>query len=131
RLEAAGSINGQKCTGQVWMDHEFASAGLRETQRGWDWYSIELDSDVELMLYVIRRADGTPDVTSSGSLVTSDGRVVHIRRDQMRITPISSWTSPRTKARYPMGWRVELPSLRVSLTLKPVLQDQELVTRAS
>ena len=131
RLEVAGTINGQRGTGQAWMDHEFGSASLRETQQGWDWFSIQLDNDAELMLYVIRRTDGTADVTSSGSLIASDGRVIPIRRDQMRITPRSRWKSAKSGATYPMGWRVELPSFNVLLELKPLMEQQELVTRGS
>ncbi len=131
RLEVTGSVNGARCTGQAWMDHEFGSAALRENQQGWDWFSVQLDNDAELMLYIIRRTDGTPDVSSSGSLITSDGRVIHLRRDQMRIVVTDHWTSSKSKARYPMGWRIELPSLNVSLTLEPVLRDQELLTRGS
>lgn len=131
RLEASGVVNGRKCTGSAWMDHEFGSSALRENQQGWDWFSIQLDNDAELMLYVIRRRDGTPDVTSSGSLVTSDGRVIHLRRDQIRVTVTGRWKSPRSRATYPMGWRVEVPSLRIALTLAPLLRDQELVTHGS
>lgn len=131
RLEVTGTINGAKCTGQAWMDHEFGSAALRENQQGWDWFSIQLDNDAELMLYVIRRTDGTPDVTSAGSLITSDGRVIHLRRDQMRITATSRWTSPKSKATYPMGWRVEVPSFNVALTLTPLMREQELITAGS
>ena len=131
RLEASGTINGQRATGQAWMDHEFGSSALRENQQGWDWFSIQLDNDAELMLYIIRRSDGTPDVTSSGSLIADDGRVIHIRRDQLRITPTARWKSPKSGATYPMGWRVELPQLNVTLTLAPLLEDQELVTRGS
>ncbi|HEY0156043.1 MAG TPA: lipocalin-like domain-containing protein [Thermoanaerobaculia bacterium] len=131
RLEAAGTINGERATGQAWMDHEFGSAMLRENQQGWDWFSIQLDNDAELMIYIIRRTDGTPDVTSSGSLVASDGRVIHIRRDQLRITPLERWTSKKSGATYPVAWRVELPSFNVSLTVRPVLREQELVTAAS
>ena len=130
-LEVSGTINGARCTGQAWMDHEFGSAALRENQQGWDWFSIQLDNDSEIMLYVIRRSDGTPDVTSSGSLVTSDGRVIHLKRDEMRITALSQWTSPKSGARYPMRWRVELPSFNVALTLEPLLRQQELITRSS
>lgn len=131
RLEAEGTINGERCTGQVWMDHEFGSSALRENQQGWDWFSIQLDNDAELMLYIIRRTDGTPDLTSAGSLITSDGRVIHLRRDQMRITSAGRWKSKRSGATYPMGWRVEVPSFNVALTLKPLMQNQELVTRGS
>jgi predicted secreted hydrolase len=131
RLEVAGTVNGAKCSGQAWMDHEFGSSALRENQQGWDWFSIQLDNETELMLYVIRTRDGSADVTSSGSLITSEGRVIHLRREQMRITPTSRWKSPRSGAVYPMGWRVELPSLSVALTLAPLLREQELVTQGS
>ncbi len=131
RLEASGVVNGSPCSGLVWMDHEFGSSALRENQQGWDWFSIQLDNETEIMLYVIRRADGTPDVTSSGSFVTSDGRVIHLRREQLRIVPQSKWRSPRSGAVYPMGWRIELPPLSVSVTLTPVMREQELITRSS
>jgi predicted secreted hydrolase len=131
RLEASGSVNGQRCRGIAWMDHEFGSSNLRESQQGWDWFSVQLDNDSELMLYQIRRRDGTPDVYSSGSLVTSDGSVIHIRRDQMNVEPLSSWKSPVSGARYPMGWRVTLPTFRIALELRPVMKNQELVTRGS
>jgi predicted secreted hydrolase len=130
-LEVSGTINGARCSGQAWMDHEFGSSALRENQQGWDWFSIQLDNDTEIMLYLIRRSDGTPDTTSSGSLVTSDGRVIPIARDQMRITPASRWKSPKSGAVYPMGWRVELPPFNVVLTLTPLLRQQELITRGS
>jgi predicted secreted hydrolase len=135
RLEVSGTItvagHRDTCTGLAWMDHEFGSSALRENQQGWDWFSVQLDSDTELMLYQIRRKDGSPDVTSSGSLVTSDGSVIHIRNDQMRITPLRHWRSGRSGATYPMGWRIRVPSLRLNLMLDPLVEDQELVTRGS
>ena len=131
RLEARGSVGGRNCRGTVWMDHEFGSSNLRENQEGWDWFSVQLDNDTELMLYQIRRADGTVDPASSGSLVTSDGSVIHIRRDQMRITSSNRWKSPKSGATYPMGWRIELPAFRIALTVRPLLRDQELVTKGS
>jgi predicted secreted hydrolase len=131
RLEAAGTINGQRATGQVWMDHEFGSAALRENQQGWDWFSIQLDNDAELMLYVIRRTDGTPDVTSSGSVIASDGRVIHIRHDQLRITPLARWKSSKSGATYPVRWRVEVPSFNVALDVTPLMNAQELLTKGS
>ena len=131
RLETTGTINGQRGSGLAWMDHEFGSSALRESQQGWDWFSIQLENDMELMLYIIRRTDGTPDVTSSGSLVTNDGRVIHIRHDQIRITPTGRWKSPKSGATYPMGWRIEVPSLRVALNARPLMEAQELITAGS
>lgn len=131
RLEASGTINGQRATGQAWMDHEFGSSALRENQQGWDWFSIQLENDMELMLYVIRRRDGSPDVTSSGTLVTSEGRVIHLKREQLRVTTLAKWKSAKSGATYPVAWRVELPMLKVSLTVRPLMNEQELVTHGS
>ena len=113
------------------MDHEFGSSALRENQQGWDWFSIQLDNDTELMLYQIRRKDGTPDTTSSGSLITAEGEVIHLRRDDIRVTPSGRWTSPQSKATYPMGWTVAVPKFGINLELHPLLRNQELVTRTS
>jgi len=131
RLEVRGKINGATCHGQAWMDHEFGSSALRESQQGWDWFSVQLDNDAELMLYQIRRKDGTPDAPSSGSLISSEGNVIHLRREQMVITPLGTWRSKKTGATYPMSWRVAIPSFGISLVLQPVMKDQELVTRSS
>ena len=136
RLIVSGSIKakGQKleqCDGLAWMDHEFGSAVLRENQQGWDWFAIQLDNETELMLYIIRRKDGTPDVTSSGSLITDGGEVMHIRRDQMQVQRVATWRSPRSGATYPMGWNITVPSLKLRLRLIPALEDQELVTKSS
>lgn len=131
RLEVTGAVNGQACRGTAWMDHEFGSSSLLGNQQGWDWYSVQLDNETELMLYIIRRSDGSADLTSSGSVITQDGTVIHLRRDQLVVTGLRQWRSPRTGAVYPIGWTVKVPSLNLSLRLEPLLDDQELVTRSS
>jgi predicted secreted hydrolase len=136
RLAVNGTIaskgrRAEKCSGLAWMDHEFGSSALRENQQGWDWFSVQLDNDAELMLYQIRRSDGSVDVASSGSFVTPDGDVIHLSRDQMNVRPLRRWKSPNSGATYPMGWSVSIPSLRITLRLDPLLENQELMTRSS
>ncbi|HEY6843335.1 MAG TPA: lipocalin-like domain-containing protein [Thermoanaerobaculia bacterium] len=131
RLDVAGMVNRETCRGIAWMDHEFGSSQLRENQQGWDWFSIQFDDDTELMLYQMRRRDGTPDVTSSGSFVTSDGEVIHITRDRMRIQPAGRWHSPGSGATYPMGWHISVPELGISVDVRPAMKNQELITHAS
>ncbi|HET7711489.1 MAG TPA: lipocalin-like domain-containing protein [Thermoanaerobaculia bacterium] len=136
RLEVEGTlrIRGrevEKVRGLAWMDHEFGSSALRESQVGWDWFSVQLENDTELMLYIIRRRDGSPDVTSSGSLITPDGAVIRIGAGQMAVRPLRRWRSSASGATYPMGWQIDVPGLGVSLALEPVLENQELITRRS
>ena len=114
------------------MDHEFGSAALRENQQGWDWFSIQLDNDAELMLYVIRRTDGTPDVTSSGSLIASDGSVIHIRREQMRITPLLAMEVEEERRDVSDGLARRAAAVRRrARRSQPLLREQELLTKGS
>lgn len=118
-------------TGQAWMDHEFGSNQLTGDQVGWDWYSIQLSGNRELMLYVMRREDGTFEKQSSGTYIDASGKVTHLNLADFKIEKTGTWTSPKTKGTYPMGWKVTVPSQKISLQLKPIMQDQELLTKRS
>ena len=56
-------------TGDSWMDHEFGTSFLEKHQQGWDWFSIQLADGADLMMFQMRRADGSLDPQSSGTLV--------------------------------------------------------------
>ena len=114
--------------GTSWMDHEFGSAQLDRNQSGWDWFSIQLDDDRELMLYLLRQKDGSVTPQSSGSIIDRSGAVRHVELRDFNVTAGATWKSPHTGATYPSGWRVRVPRANVDLTLVPVLDDQELAS---
>ena len=62
-----------RVTGTSWMDHEFGTSFLEPAQVGWDWLSLQLDDGSDLMVFRLRRQDGTVDPQSSGTLVEPDG----------------------------------------------------------
>jgi predicted secreted hydrolase len=113
-------------TGTSWMDHEFGSADLDKDLVGWDWFSLQLDDQRDLMLYRLRRADGSAHPASSGTLIDRDGRGHHLLIDDFILEPTSYWTSPTSKAHYPQRWRLSIPSLQLSLELVPRMAEQEL-----
>ena len=108
------------------MDHEFGSDELQGDQVGWDWVSLQLDDRRELMLYLLRRKDGSVVPESSGSVIDARGGVTYLPRAAFALTATGSWTSPHTGGVYPSGWRVRVPSARIDVTLTPQLLDQEL-----
>ena len=118
-------------TGNSWMDHEFGSADLGKDLVGWDWFSLQLDDKRELMLYRLRRADGSADPVSSGSLIDRDGRGHHLSIGDFTLEPLSYWTSQTSQARYPQRWRLTIPSQQLSLELVPLMAEQELSTTRS
>jgi predicted secreted hydrolase len=118
-------------TGTSWMDHEFGSAELGKDLVGWDWFSLQLDDQRELMLYRLRHADGSADPVSSGTLIDREGHGHHLSIGDFTLEPTSHWTSPASKARYPQHWRLTIPSQQLSLELAPLMAEQELSTTRS
>ena len=132
RLEADGAVQtgGERheVTGSVWMDHEFSTDSMGPTQVGWDWVSAQLEDGSELMLYRMRREDGSTDPFSSGSYVDPAGRSTHLVRDDFSMTPGETWTSPITGGVYPVEWRLQVPRLNIDLQLTTPLNSQEVIS---
>jgi predicted secreted hydrolase len=135
RLKTEGTIrlHGRELavSGLSWMDHEFSSAALQPGIVGWDWFSLQLDNGTELMLYRLRQEDGRPNPASSGTLVNADGTIRHLSADDLQLTVLEYWQSPRSGGRYPAAWQVTAPSAELSLAIVPNLADQEMRTPGS
>jgi predicted secreted hydrolase len=127
RLKTGGRF--LSVSGQAWMDHEFSTAPLAKDLVGWDWFSLQLDDQRELMLFVLRRADGTWHPASSGTLVMPDGATRHLTRDEIDLKVTRHWHSPHSQAVYPSGWRLQVGD--DTLHIEPLLDDQEMRTGAS
>lgn len=135
RLAATGSVtidsDTYDVTGLAWMDHEFGSADLDPQLVGWDWFSVQLDDGSDLMVYRLRRDDGSADPSSSGTIVHPDGSREHVSADQFTLEPFDEWTSPKSGARYPQRWHLDVPQHGLSLEIAALMPDQELVTERS
>jgi predicted secreted hydrolase len=118
---------GAAVTGEAWFDHEWSTSALGPLAVGWDWWSLQLDDGRELMLFEIRRSDGSRPV-SSGTLVARDGQARKLRAAEIEITVLERWTSPHTRADYPARWRIRVPSEELELEVEPLLADQEMRT---
>ena len=130
RMPTTGTIviDGERVavTGDSWMDHEFGSSFLEAGQRGWDWLSIQLSDNRELMLYQLRREDGTRDPRSSGTLVDANGKATHLTDRDFTLTPGRTTFTSKNGAVYPTEWSVSIPSQQLELRVTTPLNDQEL-----
>ncbi len=135
RLEATGSlvVAGREMTvsGTAWMDHEFSSAPLEPVYVGWDWFSLQFSDKTELMVYLLRKRDGSFGPASSGTFIDPTGGTRHLARNDFTMEVLNSWKSPRSGATYPAGWRLLVPTLDLDVAIHPNLLDQELETEAS
>jgi predicted secreted hydrolase len=132
RLSAAGTLtlDGRRTpvTGSAWMDHEFSTAPLQPGIIGWDWFSLQLSDDTEIMIFLLRLRDGGLNPATSGTFVLPSGQSRHLSREDLRIEPVSFWTSPHSGARYPIRWRVSIDSINCELSVAAQLPDQEMRT---
>jgi predicted secreted hydrolase len=131
RLTATGQLelNGKplEVSGLAWMDHEFFTQQLEQDQVGWDWLSLQLEDKTELMLFRIRRKDGSVDPFSAGTYVDAQSKSTHLRSADFSLQPLDQhWTSPVTHAVYPVAWKIIIPKLDIELEAHTPLTSQEL-----
>jgi predicted secreted hydrolase len=109
------------------MDHEFFTHQLAADQAGWDWFSIQLEDKTELMLFILRRKDGSIDPFSAGTYVDASGKSAHMRATEFSLQPHgSTWKSRATGADYPIQWQVSVPKLGLALDARTRLPQQEI-----
>lgn len=130
RLKTQGNItlDGRTHTvrGTSWMDHEFSTSALSENQVGWDWFALQLDNGIEIMVYTIRKANGAIDPFSSGKIIFADGSGLPLSFNQFEIQVLDTWQSPHSNAVYPSRWKISIPENRIELSVTPLMADQEL-----
>jgi predicted secreted hydrolase len=118
-------------SGLSWMDHEFSTAPLEPGLVGWDWFSLQLSDNTEIMIYLLRQTDGKLNPASSGTYIRSNGKTRHLSRREIEVTVTDNWNSPNSRAVYPARWQLGIPSLSLDLIISPNLADQEMRTAES
>lgn len=130
RLSSQGKVvldgNTYMVSGSSWMDREISTSALGKGLVGWDWFALQLNDGTELMAYVLRRSDGSIDAFSQATFIQTDGETVRLKKDDFQVLVQSTWRSPHSGANYPSHWKVHVPSLKLDLSIQPLLSDQEL-----
>jgi predicted secreted hydrolase len=130
-MDTAGTItlNGaaSAVAGTSWFDHEWSTSALGPKAVGWDWFSLQLDDEREIMFFQMRRADGTLEPVSGGTLVAADGSTRRLAAADVQLSVADTWRSAATGATYPAAWRVVIPSAQLDLRVQPWLAQQEML----
>ncbi|HYB42367.1 MAG TPA: lipocalin-like domain-containing protein [Candidatus Methylomirabilis sp.] len=131
RMPARGrvTVRGESLavSGLAWMDREWSTTALAPELAGWDWLALQLDDGRDVMVYQLRRRDGSADPHSAGTLVAADGTTRPLARDEVGLAVLDHWTSPASQVRYPSRWRLAIPGADLRLEIAPRLADQELI----
>ena len=100
-------------TGSAWLDREWSSQPLAETQTGWDWFSLSFDSGDKLMGFQLRQTDG--GAFTSGTWIAEDGTVAALPNAAFRAQPLD--TAIVAGRSIPVRWSVTVPSRGVAVTV--------------
>ncbi len=111
-------------TGRAWLDHEWSEALLHPDAVGWDWIGMNLDSGHSLTAFQLRRPDGSKLWAGGSFRAAGSTEVYRFSPGELDFVPQRFWTSPRTRARYPVEWRIRTPA--DFYTVKAVIDPQEL-----
>ena len=129
RMPTRGNISTASGTWSVsglsWLDREWSTSALSPGVTGWDWMSLQLSDSTELMLYRLRRSDGSVDPFSAATFVGPDGSTTGFAADAFTMVPTGEWRSA-AGVPYPVAWRVAIPALDLELDVAAPVEDQEL-----
>ena len=129
RVKTQGSIHiGDKeysVSGNSWLDREWSTSSLGADQQGWDWFSLHFEDGSELMLYQMRKKDGSKDEFSSGIMIDVQGNTKKLDSNSFQLKASKFWTSPVSAIQYPIKWQLKIPEHNYDVTIKSAMNNQE------
>jgi len=109
-------------TGKSWMDHQWANASYSKDR--WDWFSAQLDDNTEIVCCVY---DDGKVKTYFADISYSDNRQEHYNKEIEIIPSNQQWVSPKSKAAYPLSWKIKIPAKNIDLNLTAKIENQEML----
>jgi predicted secreted hydrolase len=101
-------------TGTGWLDREWSSQPLSDTQSGWEWFSLQLPGGARLMAFSLR--DDTDDPFTSATYVEADGTTQAYGDGAVTLTPVA--THEVAGRAVPVEWRLEFPERGIDITTR-------------
>ena len=111
-------------TGTAWLDREWSSQPLSESQDGWDWFSLNFEGGAKLMGFRLR--DELAGDYTSATWIDAGGAPTAYADGALTVTPLEEHeTAGRT---LPVVWRVELPDRGLDVTAAALNRDAWMAT---
>jgi predicted secreted hydrolase len=103
-------------TGTAWLDREWSSQPLSETQDGWDWFSLQFGDGARMMGFGLRDRSGA--VYTSATWIAPDGTTTAYPDGALRLTPLAFAAVQGRQV--PVQWQVELPARGLDIETVPL-----------
>jgi predicted secreted hydrolase len=120
-------VDGREYTvsGLGWFDREWSTSVLGEEQLGWDWFALQLRDGRKVMMFQLRRRDGSRDPFDQGVVIGETGQRRVLGTADFDLTPRRFWTDS-DGASWPVGWEIRLGDER--WRVEAAVDDQRMET---
>ena len=129
RLDTEGyiEIDGTRheVSGNSWLDREWSTSTLNEEQGGWDWFSIQLNDNTEIVYFQLRYKDGSVYPYNEGLIVNNDSSTFKLGTGDIVLTVLDTWKSS-TGVTYPLKWQAEVVPMGKTFIVEAAFNQQEL-----
>jgi len=125
KVNGSLSLEGKniKVSGKAWMDHQWANATYKGKKDKWTWFSFNLENGTEIMCVeydTLRGIDILIDI------IDKEGNQTQYKK--AKIIPLSKFLkSKKTKAKYPLSWKIEIPEGDIFIKAEAMMKDQEMI----
>ncbi|CDT10793.1 putative secreted hydrolase [Vibrio coralliirubri] len=118
-IDVSGEVTIDGVTHQVsgkgWIDREWSSQFLLDSQQGWDWFALRLSDETSLVVFQLRNSTTGKASYSHARLMNQDGSGIAIKQQDISLTAIKQ--AEIDGRDYPTEWQVSIPSQQIELTV--------------
>ena len=101
--------------GKGWIDREWSSQFLLDSQQGWDWFALRLSDESSLIVFQLRNSATGEASYSHARLMQQDGSGIAIKQQDINLTAIKQTEIDGSD--YPTKWQVSIPTQQIELTV--------------
>nr|WP_261887146.1 lipocalin-like domain-containing protein [Vibrio pomeroyi] len=118
-IDVSGNVTIDGVTHQVsgkgWIDREWSSQFLLDSQQGWDWFALRLNDYTSLVVFQLRNSTTGEASYASARLMKQDGSGIAISQQDITLTAVKQTEIDGRD--YPTEWQVSIPSQQIELTV--------------
>lgn len=104
-----------RVSGKGWIDREWSSQFLLDSQQGWDWFALRLSDENSLVVFQLRDSKTGQSSYSHAKLMNKNGTGTTIEQSDIHLQALK-----QTKIQerlYPTQWQLSIPREQIQLTI--------------
>lgn len=102
-------------SGKGWIDREWSSQFLLDSQQGWDWFALRLNDETSLVVFQLRNSATGEASYAHARLMQQDGSGIAISQQDITLTATKQTVIDGRD--YPTEWQISIPTKNIELAV--------------